>query len=271
MKKLLAIVIGIAGTAMAAVWVGLRIKPRPFPGYPDRTPDLETADLPADMPPPVARFFRTIISDRIPVIRSAVLTGRAQLRLFGLYFPARFRITHEAGQGYRHYFELTLFGIPLMKVDECYLDSRARLELPFGVVENQPKVDMAANLGLWAESIWLPSILVTDPRLRWELVDATTARLVVPFADTDDTFTVTFDPETGLVRRLEAMRYKEAESGEKVLWRNEILGWRAFHGIRIPSPATVTWLDEGKPWSIWTVEDVVYNADVSAYIRSRGL
>ena len=38
-----------------------------------------------------------------------------------------------------------MFGIPAMKVNEWYLDGHSRLELPFGVVENEPKVDMAAN------------------------------------------------------------------------------------------------------------------------------
>ena len=47
-------------------------------------------------------------------------------------------------------------------------------------------------------------------------------------------------------------------------------GEQTFHGIKIPSPASVTWLDEGTPWSVWTVEDVVYNVDVSEYIRAKG-
>ena len=38
----------------------------------------------------------------------------------------------------------------------------------------------------------------------------------------------------------------------------------------IPSPAATTWLDEGTPWAVWTIEDVVYNVDVSEYIKARG-
>ena len=39
----------------------------------------------------------------------------------GIAFPARFRFIHEAGRGYRHYIEATVFGLPLMKVNERYL------------------------------------------------------------------------------------------------------------------------------------------------------
>jgi hypothetical protein len=46
-----------------------------------------------------------------------------------------------------------VLGIPAITVNEHYLDGHSRLELPFGTVENEPKIDMAANLGLWAESI----------------------------------------------------------------------------------------------------------------------
>jgi hypothetical protein len=239
---------------------------------------LKTVELSADLPAPVARYYETIIGDQIPIIESAVITGRAKLRLFGLRFPARFRFTHIAGQDYRHYIEATIFGYPVMKVNEYYLEGNARMELPVGVIENEPKVDMAANLGLWGESVWLPSIFVTDPRVRWEAIDDTTARLVVPFdfaqdrpfGEEEDTFTVSFDPQTGLIRMLEAMRYREATDEAKIPWRNEPLGWQTFHGIKIPSPASVTWLDEGTAWSVWTIEDVAYNVDVSEYIGARG-
>jgi hypothetical protein len=36
--------------------------------------------------------------------------------------------------------------------------------------------------------------------------DAATARPVVPFGDDVDSFTATFDPETEMIRTLEAMR-----------------------------------------------------------------
>lgn len=52
--------------------------------------------------------------------------------------------------------------------------------------------------------------------------------------------------------------------------RNEPLGWQTFHGVKIPSPASVTWLDEGTASSVWTIEDVAYNVDVAEYIRARG-
>ena len=57
------------------------------------------------------------------------------MRIMGITFPTRFRFTHIAGQSYRHYIETTIFGLPLMKVNEHYLDRVGRLELPFGMEE----------------------------------------------------------------------------------------------------------------------------------------
>jgi hypothetical protein len=267
---IIAAILGLLVLLLGLAWVGLHVRPKPFPPYPQQTPALNTVDLPTGLPAPVSRFYEAIFGDQVPVVQSAIITGRGQLRFMGITFPARLRFTHEAGEGYRHYIEATIFGFPLMRVNELYLDGKGRMELPVGVIENEPKVDMAANLGLWGESVWLPSIFVSDPRVRWEPIDETTARLVVPFEDGEDSFTVTFDPETELIQTMEAMRYKEATDEAKTPWLLEALEWDTFHGVKIPSVASVTWLDEGTPWLVMEVEEVVYNVDVGEYIRARG-
>jgi hypothetical protein len=85
-------------------------------------------DLPAGVPEPVARYYRVTCGEQIPVIESAVISGRAKMRIGGISFPARFRFTHEAGRNYRHYIEAAVLGIPVMKVNEHYLDGNFRLK-----------------------------------------------------------------------------------------------------------------------------------------------
>jgi hypothetical protein len=156
-----------------------------------------------------------------------------------------------------------------MKVNEHFLDGKGRLELPFGVSEGS-NVDQGANLALWAEAIWMPSVWITDPQARWEPIDEHTAQLVIPFGDTEERFLVRFDPETGLLRLMESMRYKGTDSPNKILWLNEVVEWNRLNGNLLPLVASLTWLDEGDPWATFTTEEVVYNADVREYVLQEG-
>jgi hypothetical protein len=252
-------------------WVGLRARPRPFPAYQAPSRPAERVPLPSGLPAPVERFFHATLGEQFPVISSAVLSGRGQMRLGGMSLHCRLRFVLAAGQGYRHYIEATWLGLPLLRVNERYLDHQAVLELPWGRVEREPRVDQSANLNLWGESFWLPSSLLLDPRLRWEPVDEQSARLVVPFGAGEDSLVARFDPRTGLLTRTDSLRYRAAGDREKKPFQSEVRGWSTFDGQRVPAAYALTWLDQGAPWLEFEVESAVYNVDVEQYIRSTGL
>jgi len=268
MKMLIILLISMFAV-ITLIWVGLQIKPASLPAFQDEQPDFETIPIPDGLPKPVTRYMQKVYGEQVPIIHSAVISGRATLRVNGVTMPGRFRFTHIAGQGYRHYIESTLFGFPIMKVNEHYLDGKARLNLPFGVFDG-PQIDQAANLGLWAETMWLPSVFMTDPRVRWETVDDESAILIVPYGDEEQRFFVRFDPETGLLLLMETMRYRDAEGGRKILWLSEARAWQTINKTLVPSTGAAIWLDEGTPWAIFNVEEIVYNVDVDDYIRSNG-
>jgi hypothetical protein len=268
--KLLLGFVAVVALLVLVGWLGLQVQPAPFADFPQQSPALETVPIPAGLPAPVERFYRTVYGEAVPVITSAVISGRADVRPVGpLSFPARFRFTHIAGQGYRHYIEATWFGLPIMQVDERYLDGRALGKTPFGVDEG-PKVDQGANLGMWSESIWMPALFLTDSRVHWEPVDAQTALLVVPFNSTQERYVVRFDPQTGLTQWFESMRYHNQASPEKTLWLNHALEWKMLDGRLTNTIGAAIWMDDGKAWATFHVEDIKFNVDVQQTIRATG-
>lgn len=272
MRKVVGIAVAAIVVVLAFLWLGLQVKPREFADFPEESGAAEYVPLPDGLPAPVERDYRQAYGDQIPVVTSVVITGRGRIRPFGLWLPARYRFTHDAGRGYRHYIEATYFGIPIMKVNERYIDLTAKMELPW-MTDEGGKLDQAANIGMWAELAGAtPSVLLTDPRVKWEPVDDDSAVLVVPLGTDDtDTFIVRFDPQTGGIDSLEAMRYRDSKSDHKVLWIAAHEGDATIGPAAVPAVGTATWLDQGKPWARFEAEDIRVNVDVSEYVRARGI
>ena len=264
MKPFLIILAVLAALVLIA-WLGLRVKPKTFTQPVLAQGEVQTIPLPQGLPEPVERFYRTVYGDQIPVIETVVITGQGRMRPFGVWLPARFVMIHNAGHDYRHYFEATFFGMPFLKVNEGYLDGESFFESPMGTYYDDPNTNQGANLAVWAEAGWFPALWVTDPRTRWQAVDDHTAIRFVPFEEGEESFVVRFNPQTGLVDMMEAMRFKEKDAASKVLW---ITTEARVEGQ--PSVSYVTCLYDGKPWAAFSIEAMRFNLEVSEYIRARG-
>ena len=59
-------------------------------------------------------------------------------------------------------------------------------------------------------------------------------------------------------------------SAKKILWLNQTLEYCDVGGYSVNALASVTWMDVGTPWAVFTVEDIVLNANVKDYVRARG-
>ncbi len=250
---------------LGVLWLGLRVQPKPFALHALLQTEVQTMPLPEGLPKPVERFYRTMYGEEIPIVESVVITGRGRIRPFKVWMPTRFVIVHEAGKDYRHYFEATFFGLPFLKVQEGYVDGESFFESPMGTYYDDLNTNQGANLALWAEGGWFPSLWLTDPRARWAPVDDHTALLFVPYGDGEESFVVRFNPETGLVDLMEVMRFKAPTDKSKTLW---LPGETRAPGQ--PSIFQATWLDEGRPWAEFICEDILFNVDVREFVRQRG-
>lgn len=269
--KIILIIVSIIIVLFLLGWIGLQVKPQPFsmPTLPQV--EQKTVPFPRGLPAPVERFYRTVYGDQIPVIETAVFVGRGRICPFGVWLPARFVFVHNAGRDYRHYIEATFFGLPFLKVNEGYVDGESFFESPMGTYYDDPNTNQGANLAVWAEAGWFPSIWLTNSRVRWEAVDESTALLFVPFEDKAENFVVRFNPQTNLIDTMEAMRYRESGEGKtKILWITRNEHGNILTGMKTSAVGSATWLDQGSPWAFFTLEKVEYNVDVSEYIRARG-
>lgn len=269
--RVLAVVVSFIGLLLAGGWLGLQVRAAGFPAVaPGAAPRM--VPLPADLPAPAQRFARALFGDSVPEVESAVVLGTGRLAPFGVPLPARFRFYYDAaGSSYYHDIEVAWFNLPFMRIHERNLEGHTTLDLSLlGKVEDAPKTNRAAVQGYWAEVLaWVPSIALTDSRVRWEAVDDTTARLHLPGLDDAEAFTVRFDPATGLLTEVETMRYQDETREERWHWRNYIREWGEVNGLRVPVRSQTQW-NENAPWATWEIEQVALNAAVAARLAQFG-
>jgi hypothetical protein len=269
--RIVAVIVFVAVLLLSVGWLGLQVKASPFPALtPGSTPRL--IPVPENLPPPVARFAQALFGDTIPDVQSAMVLGRAQLAPTGMPMPTRFRFSYDAARSsHYHDIQVTWFTLPFMRIHERNLEGHVTLDLSIlGRVDDTPKTNRAGIQGYWAEVLaWVPSIALTDPRVGWEGVDDTTARLLLPGLDAEAALTVRFDAGTGLITEVETLRHQSEEQAEPWRWFNRVLDWDTVNGMRVAVRSQTQWREDA-PWATWEVEQVALNVDVTARLAQFG-
>lgn len=256
-RRILLGVLALSGVAVA----GLLVKPKP-PAAPEGSRDLGRLPLRDGLPGPVARWAREVAAHGLPRIETAVVAGRGVIRRGPLRIPFRFRGEYVPAREYDRAIDLTWFGLPVARARDTFVHGRGTMSA-FGRGRTGPDMDQGANMAAWAESLWLPPVLLTDRRARWEPVDDTHARLVFPFGEGEDSITYEFDAGTGRPRVGRAMRYKAGED-HRTEWVVRSLEWRTVRGMLVPVKSDVRWGDEGRPWATFEIDDLALNVPVPA-------
>jgi hypothetical protein len=269
--RLVGIIVALLVIVLVGGWAGLQVKTTPFPPVTQAEPS-QLISIPETLPAPVQRFARAVYGESLPLVQSALVQGRAQLAPTGFPMPTRFRFYYDAARSsHYHDIQVTWFTLPFMRITERNLEGHVKLDLAIiGQVDDAPKTNHAGIQGYWAEVLaWAPSIALTDSRVRWEVVDDTSARLYLPGLEDAEAFTVRFDPQTGLMTEVETLRYQSEENADRWRWFNRILAWEMVDGQRVPVRSETQW-QEDAPWATWEVENVALNVDVSARLALFG-
>jgi hypothetical protein len=259
----LAISIGLVGLFT----LGFAISPRPYRAHPVPTHLGELTPMQPDIPEPVRRHFTETVGAVAPRIDTAVVWGRGRFCVRGVWIPLRYKTWYRAGDAYFRRMEGTFFTRPVMSGTDRYVQGQGDFSLG-EQVEHSEEGNRSQALVLWAEMVWLPSVLVQDPQIRWEMVDEHSARLAVPVGTGIERLLFHFDPLTGRMTHLEGTRLRP-ESGEQEPWRMDLLAWKEFQGMLIPEQISVAWGESGSPWSYWTLDGVAYNVHVDDQLGER--
>ena len=261
--------IGTASAALAAMAASRRWRE----ASEARVAELERlAGRPADsvsfhalgaMPAPVERYFRRVLRDGQPRIRTARVrqSGTFRSREGGEVergwapFTATQHFTADP-PGFVWDAGIRMAPLVRVRVRDGYVNGRAMMRGAIAAlvpVVSAPD-DAALRAGAlqrWlAEAVWFPTALLPREGLRWEPMDETHARATVVDGPTSVALEFEFAPEGEIVavRTPGRVRTAPGRSGEYVLapWGGRYGRYETFAGMRVPTEAEVYWVLGGR-------------------------
>ncbi len=236
-----------------------------------RQVDANLAQLAEHVPRRTRQIVRAEDIDDLPPVVAAWLTragviGRPRVR--AIHVSQHGKMQQSPGSKWMSFRAEQWFAVPepaflwVVEVDarfglsmagrDYYVDGKGsmRIELVslIPVVDaSGPKLDQGTLVRFLAETMWFPSAAL-EPYIRWEPLDARSARATMRYCDVEATGVFRFD-DAGDVIGFEAPRYRDAVLEDWIL-DNDTAAFKQLDGVRIPTRSTITWRNKaGESWT----------------------
>jgi hypothetical protein len=210
------------------------------------------------LPAPVARYFRTVLTDGQATVRSATATQAAEFFINGAWRPLRatqhFTVTPP---GFVWDAEIGLAPLLAASVRDAYVNGRGAMQASlFGVYSladqvDQPPLNAGALQRFLGEAIWFPTALLPSTAVTWTPRDDRSA--IVTLRDGASTVSLVFEFNAeGQVARITGDRFKEGGGSYTVQpWQIECDEHARRDGMVIPLRCEVAWITNGRPEPYW--------------------
>jgi hypothetical protein len=234
---------------------------------PSAPPAVVTQQELSPLPPPVRRWLEAsgvVGRARAQVVR---LKQRGELRTAvdqpWMHAEARQYFSVDV-PGFVWTVSVTMKGVPVVGRD-TYENGQGQMLIKAGglipVADGSgPEIDQGTLLRFLGEIIWFPSAALA-PYIRWEPIDATSARATMSHGRVTASGVFTFDQQ-GRAVKMTATRYKD--DGKWVTlerWEVPATAWGRLGGVLMPIRGTAIWkLDRGDfEYYRWEITEVDYN------------
>ena len=229
---------------------------RPARRHPSRDFSLEQLE---GLPDPVTRYFTVALQPGQRFVDSARSVQRGEFAIKpGQWRP--FKATqHVTARPPGFVWDATIRVAPgmSMRVRDSYIGGVGRMHGRFAglvpVVDQSGTPEMASGSlhRYLAEAPWIPTALLPAAGVRWDAIDATTARATI--SDFGTTVSVVFEfNERGEIVGMAAERFRDV-GGTPVLtpWAGRFRSYRDIGGMMVPEEGEVSWMLPEGPHTYW--------------------
>jgi hypothetical protein len=210
------------------------------------------------LPAPAARYFRRVLRDGQPLVRSAIARTDAEFFINGAWRTLR-ATQHFTTAPPQFVWDARIEVMPLVdvRVRDSYIGQQGAMRASmFGLytLTNQvgtPELDQGALQRFLGEAVWFPTALLPSKNLAWAARDDRSARVSIRDGDAEVGLVFEFEPE-GFVTAMHGDRYKE-DHGRYSLqpWTIACNEYEERDGMLIPLHCEVAWMKDGRAESYW--------------------
>ena len=212
----------------------------------------------ADLPAPAARYFRRVLRDGQPIVRSAIAMQEAEFFLNGAWRPVTATEYFTANPpGLVWDARIAMMPMLAALVRDSYVSGRAQMTASiqgvYTIVDQHgtPELNSGALQRWLGEAVWFPTALLPSPFVTWSPRDDRSASVTIRDGGTGVALLFEFD-DSGMVTTVSGDRYQEINGAYTMKpWLIRCDETKEFSGITIPARCEVAWLNNGLAEPYW--------------------